>query len=72
MKIIIYTLVPAVASGEIINEKPPNFIWTKLINGTYNELRLTILGTDLQPININDPSITIVLVVRDAGELSSQ
>ena len=67
---IIYTLVPAVAVGEIINEKPPNFIWTKLINGTYNELRLTILGTDLQPITINDPSITIVLVVRDVGELS--
>lgn len=66
---IIYTLVPAVAVGEIINEKPPNFIWTKLINGTYNELRLTILGTDLQPIAINDPSITIVLVVRDPGEL---
>ena len=66
---IIYTLVPAVGVGEIINEKPPNFIWTKLINGTYNELRLTILGTDLQPITINDPSITIVLVIRDAGEL---
>jgi len=67
---IIYTLVPAVAVGEIIYEKPPNFIWTKLINGTYNELRLVILGTDLQPIAINDPSITIVLVVRDPGELT--
>lgn len=68
---IIYTLVPSVAVGEIISEKPPNFIWTKLINGTYNEIRLTILGTDLQPIIINDPSITIVLAVRDPGELSN-
>jgi hypothetical protein len=67
---VLYTLVPAVAVGEIINEKPPNFIWTKLINGTYNELRLTILGTDLQPIVINDPNITIVLVIRDIGETS--
>lgn len=65
---IIYTLVPNVAVGEIINEKPTNFIWNKLIPGTYNELRLTILGTDLQPITINDPSITIILVVKDAGE----
>ena len=66
---IIYTLVPSVAVGEIISEKPPNFIWTKLINGTYNELRLVILGTDLNPILINDPSITIVLAIRDPGEL---
>ena len=66
---ILYTLTPNVAVGEIINEKPPNFLWTKLINGTYNELRLTILGTDLSPITINDPSITIVLAIREANEI---
>ncbi len=66
---IIYTLVPSVAVGEIISEKPPSFIWTKLINGTYNEIRLTLLGTDLQPITINDPSITIVLAIKDIGEM---
>lgn len=65
---IIYTLVPNVGVGEIINEKPSNFIWNKLIPGTYNELRLTILGTNLQPITINDPAITIVLVIKDATE----
>ena len=65
---ILYTIVPNVASGQIINEKPPSLIWNKLINGTYNELRLTILGTDLAPIRINDPSITIVLVIRDPNE----
>ena len=65
---IIYTLVPNVAVGEIINEKPSNFIWNKLIPGTYNEVRMTILGTDLQPITINDPAITIVLVIKDATE----
>lgn len=66
---ILYTLVPQVAIGEIINEKPPNFIWCKLIDGTYNELRLTILGTDLSPIKINDPAITIILVIKDATDL---
>ena len=66
---IIYTLVPTVRPGEIINERPTNFIWNKLINGTYNEIRMTILGTDLQPITINDPSMTVVLVIKDKGEM---
>ena len=66
---ILYTLVPQVAVGEIINEKPPNFIWNRLIDGTYNELRLTILGTDLTPIKINDPAMTIILIIKDATDL---
>lgn len=65
---IIYTLVPVVAVGELISERPANFIWNKLIPGTYNELRMTILGTDLQPIKINDPAMTIVLVIKDKDE----
>jgi hypothetical protein len=65
---IIYTLVPTVSPGEIIIDRPPNFIWSKLIDGTYNELRLTILGTDLQPIQINDPSIIIVLAIKDPAD----
>lgn len=66
---IIYTLVPQVAIGEIINEKPPEFIWNKLIDGTYNQLTLTILGTDLNLISIRDPAMTIILVVKDADEI---
>lgn len=68
---ILYTLVPQVAAGEIINEKPPNFIWSPLYDGTYNQLRLQILGTDLTPIQINDPSITIILVIRQADDWMS-
>jgi hypothetical protein len=66
---IIYTLVPQVAIGEVINDKPPEFIWNKLIDGTYNQLTLTILGTDLNLIKINDPAMTIVLVIKDADEM---
>lgn len=62
---IVYTLVPTVNAGEIINDKPPNFIWNTLTDGTYNELRLTILGTNLNPIQINDPAITIVMAIKD-------
>lgn len=67
---ILYTLVPQVSVGELINEKPTNFIWNRLIDGTYNELRLTILGTDLNPIKINDPAMTIILVIKDATDLA--
>ena len=66
---IIYTVVPNVAIGEIISEKPPQFAWNKMINGTYNELRMTILGADLQPILVNDPAITFILVIAQKDEI---
>lgn len=65
---IIYTIVPSVAVGEIINEKPSEFIWNKLLNGTYNELRLNILGQNLSPLVINDPSMVFVMVIKDGSE----
>jgi len=66
---IIYTVVPNVAIGEIISEKPPQFAWNKMINGTYNELRMTILGADLQPILVNDPAMTFILVIAQKDEI---
>ena len=68
---IIYSLTPNVAVGEIISEKPPEFMWNELINGTYNLLRITILGTNLSPIKLNDPAITIVLVIAQEDEVKS-
>jgi len=68
----LYTIVPTVGIGQLINEKPSEFTWVKLIDGTYNELRITILGTNLQPITINDPSITIVLAIKDAAEMNQK
>lgn len=67
---IIYTIVPNVAVGEIISERPPQFAWNKMLNGTYNELRMNILGTDLNPIVINDPAMTFILVIADKNEIS--
>jgi len=67
---IIYSLTPSgVAIGEIINEKPPEFMWNELISGTYNQIRLTILGTNLSPIQLNDPAITIILVIAQSNEV---
>lgn len=68
---IIYSLNPNVNIGEQIYVTPPNFMWNKLIDGVYNELVLSILGTDLYPLTINDPNMTILLVIRDKDEVLS-
>ena len=69
---IIYSLNPSVSFGELITVSPPNFIWNKIIDGTYNELRLTLLGTNLQPLVINDSNMTILLTIRDKDEISGK
>jgi hypothetical protein len=65
---IIYSLNSNVPVGELITEKPPNFMWNRLIDGTYNELRLTFQTPLLQQIAINDPNMTILLTIRDKDE----
>jgi hypothetical protein len=65
---IIYSLNSNVPVGELITEKPPNFMWNKLIDGTYNELRLSFLSPTLQPVVVNDPNMTILLTIRDKDE----
>lgn len=65
---IIYSLNPTVNVGEQIIERPPNFIWTKMIDGTYNQLTLNLLGSDLAPLTILDNNMTILLAIRDADE----
>lgn len=66
---IIYSLAPAVAIGELIVEKPPEFNFNTLLKGTYNELRLQFLGADLRPVTIRDPNMTILLVIKDKKEI---
>jgi len=65
---IIYALVPTSSVGTLIAERPPQFAWNKLIDGTYNEIRLDFLGTNYQPIQINDPQMTIMLVIKEGDE----
>jgi hypothetical protein len=66
---VIYSLSPSVNIGEQITDVPPNFIWNKLIDGTYNELRLQLKGTDGQRLRINDPNMTILLTIRDKFDI---
>ena len=65
---IIYSLTPSVAIGEVINDRPPNFMWNKMIDGTYNQITLSFLGANLQPLVIRDPQMTILLCIRDKEE----
>lgn len=62
---IIYSLAPSVAIGQLIVEKPPEFNFNKMLKGTYNELRIQLLGNNLQPVTVKDPNMTILLVIRD-------
>jgi hypothetical protein len=66
---IFYSIAPTVAIGALITERPANFIWNTLIKGTYNQLRMTILGANLQPIKIQDPAMTIILAIKENSEL---
>ena len=65
---ILYAVTPTVAIGEQIVETPPNFMWNRLIDGTYNQLRVQFLGIDKRPIPIRDPNMTIMLTIRDKDE----
>jgi len=66
---IIYSLSPNVGIGQQISEVPPNFMWNKLIDGTYNELRLQLRGTNFERLAIKDPNMTILLTIRDKYEV---
>ena len=47
---IIFSLSPNVGFGEQITEYPPQFAYNTLTPGTYNTLRLQILGIDKTPL----------------------
>jgi hypothetical protein len=65
---IIYNVTPNVGFGEQIQERPPEFGWNKLLEGTYNQLRIQLLGSDLSPVQVLDPNMTIVLVIKEDVE----
>ena len=67
---IIGVVSPQVAFGELIVEVPPQFAWNKLFPGTYNGLRLSLVASNSSQIEILDPNITIVLVIRDRNDIN--
>jgi hypothetical protein len=65
---IIGTITPQVAFGDLISITPPQFSWNKLLAGTYQGLRLSLLGSDFRDITVLDPNITIVLALRNTKD----
>lgn len=65
---IIYAIAPNVEFGSQIIDTPPQFAWNTLLAGTYNQLRLQILGSNFQPLPILDPNITVLLAIRNKKE----
>ena len=62
---VIYSFSSAgVNFGSMLSERPNNLLWSTLNSGTYNELRVTFLGTDLRPMVLLDPSITLLLAIK--------
>jgi hypothetical protein len=69
---VIYSLTPSVQIGQQITDTPPNFMWNRLIDGTYNELRVQLKGPDGNRLRINDPNMTILLTIRDKFDIQQQ
>jgi len=66
---ILYSIAPDVAFGALISEKTPELAFHKLIPGSYNQLRLQFLANNLDEIEIQDPNITIMLVIKERNEI---
>jgi len=62
---IIYSVTPTVAVGEQIVDTPNEYVFSKFLEGTYSDLRIRFLGTDLNQIALLDPTMTITLLIRD-------
>jgi hypothetical protein len=65
---IIYSITPDANVGDQIVFTPPQLIFNKIIEGTYDRFALSWLGSDLRPITINDPSMTITLEIRNTNQ----
>jgi len=51
--------------GELILSGPSQLSFSPLMSGMYSELRVTLLGTNLMPLSMIDPNITILLVIQE-------
>lgn len=63
---VIYSIVPNVGIGQLINQQVSEFSFNKFQSGTYASLRLQFLSpSNFQPVRIRDPQMTILLIIRD-------
>lgn len=62
---VIASIVPSVSVGALINVKPPEYVYSPIKNGIYSSIIVRLLNAfTLQPQQIQDPSIVIILGIR--------
>jgi len=61
---LVHRIVPNTTFGSLITENP-EFSFSPLHSGTYNQLQIQILGTDKSPIRILDPNIVITFLIKN-------
>ena len=66
---IIYSVVPDVGFGELIQSKANQYVWSSLLKGTQNSLTLRFISNTFSNVNILDPNMTIMLLVRKAKKV---
>ena len=63
---IIYSFTSGgVAAGALISERPSSLDYIAPIPGQYSELRITLLGTDFLPLQMQDGNISIMLLIKE-------
>jgi hypothetical protein len=62
---VIFNVNANVGFGELIVAQPPEFAWNDLIRGTVNSLTIRFIGNDGNALEILDPTITVLLVIRE-------
>ena len=50
--------------SQLINQEPAEYAFVDLLRGTTNSLTLRFVGNDGSALNILDPNITILLLIR--------
>jgi len=63
---VIYSFTSGGASvGALISERPSSLNFIDLMPGNYSELRITLLGADFLPLAMQDPNISIMLLIKE-------
>ena len=62
---IIHSVVPDVGFGELIKSVPNEYVFCKLLKGTISSLFIRFVGQDSNSLAIQDPNMTIILLIRE-------
>jgi hypothetical protein len=61
---VIYNVYANVGFGSLITQEPSEYAWVDLLRGATSNLTLRFVGNDGSALNILDPNITILLLIR--------